>query len=148
MQPVAAVQRAYDLLAGLLSGEVPTSRTPVPTRRPVISIDPIVHAAMQDAALVLAWVLEHPIGAPFAQRLAELEHSANVLGYHLTPPTAAPDYFPGLTQVNVDAAGECPACGQTGCLLQIAPADHRSIQLACTTPDCGWSTTAPLGGSQ
>lgn len=65
------IQRAHDLLAGIVLGEVPM------VLRPEVKVG--IHTALD----TLCWILEHDHNQAFSKNLVEIERSASRLGYEL-----------------------------------------------------------------
>ena len=65
------MQRAHDMLVGILLEDVPTDVSPEVRRVLMVSAD------------VLCWVLEHPYNARFGALLELIERSVRTAGYGL-----------------------------------------------------------------
>lgn len=71
MRTQAEIQRAHDLLVGVLLGEVPELEPTQRRHKEVLSA----------AASVLCWILEHDHNVKFPRLLKDLEQAAKEYGY-------------------------------------------------------------------
>ena len=69
LRPLPRIERAHDLLAGILNGDVPLELAPEDERQ--------AHTALD----VLCWVLEHQHNPTFANNLHQLEEKARKRGF-------------------------------------------------------------------
>lgn len=73
MRSQEEIQRAHDLLTGLLIGEIPSP-----------FLDDDNRLAIHCAADVLCWVLSHDHNQKFAENLAQVEEYVKAAGFELT----------------------------------------------------------------
>jgi hypothetical protein len=79
MKDIEQIQRAHDILAGVLMGEVK------------IPLDAQTLDRFNVAATTLCWVLEHAHNKAFGVAIAKLEADLKALGYELNPGPPPPN---------------------------------------------------------
>jgi len=71
MRSVVEIQRAHDLLHGIVRGEAPNPMRPADSEVVRVALD------------CLCWVLEHEDNLAFAENLGNIEHELAMRGYVL-----------------------------------------------------------------